>query len=295
MLHSSEEYTYTCTLSSMNVARYDEWKDTDAVFVATVFLDCIVSEFLEKSEGIKHLEKAREFTRLSRPVGLGQMGLFSLFQKRRIDPESLQAHLLNIEVAKKIWEDSGKASEYLAKEFGEPEWCNGTGHRFSHRIAIAPTKSTSLLVGGFSEGINPDPAMAFSASGAAGDIDRLNPVLLDLIKEKGLDVGKCTKDILEAYGSVQGVSWLNDEEKSWFKTAFEIDQNVLIRYASIRQKSFVDQGQRTNLFFSHNDTEEYISQVHKNAFLDENILSLYYVYSSSEIKATRNEGCAACQ
>lgn len=295
MLHSSDQYTYTCTLSSMNVARYDEWKDTDAVFVSTVFLDCVVSEFLEKSEGIKHLEKAREFTRLSRPVGLGQMGLFSLFQKRRIDPESLQAHLLNIEVAKKIWEDSGKASEYLAKEFGEPEWCRGTGHRFSHRIAIAPTKSTSLLLGGFSEGINPDPAMAFSASGAAGDIDRLNPVLLDLIKEKSLDVGKCTKDIIEAYGSVQGVTWLNDEEKSWFKTAFEIDQNVLIRYASTRQKNFVDQGQSTNLFFSHDDTEEYISKVHKNAFLDENILSLYYVYSSSEIKATRNEGCVACE
>lgn len=294
MLHSSEEYTYTCTLSSMNVARYDEWKDTDAVFTATVFLDCVVSEFIEKAEGIKHLEKAVKFTKLGRPIGLGQMGLFSLFQKRKIDAESYEAHRLNLEVAKHIWDKSLEASKWLASELGEPEWCKGLGERFTHRIAIAPTKSSSLLMGGFSEGINPDPAMAFVASGAAGDIDRLNPVLLDLIKEKGLNVKQCTEDILKDSGSVQKVSWLTEEEKSWYKTAFELPQELLIRFASVRQK-YVDQGQSTNLFFAHDDDESYISSVHKQAFLDENILSLYYVYSSSEIKAERTGECIACQ
>lgn len=294
MLHSSEEYTFTCVLSSMNVARYDEWKDTDAVRTATVFLDCVASEFIEKAEGIKWLHKAVDFTKKSRALGLGQMGLFSLFQKKMIDPESFEAHRLNIEVSKHIEEQAEEATQWMAKEWGEPDWCVGYGRRNSHLIAIAPTKSTASLMGGWTEGINPDPAMAFSASGAAGDIDRVNPVLLDLIKQKKLDVDKCVKEMLSDNGSVQNVSWLNKEEKAVFKTAFEIDQHVLIRYAAARQR-FVDQGQSINLFFAHNDDEAYISSVHQEAFKNENILSLYYVYSNSEIKAERTGECLACQ
>ena len=296
MLHSSEEYTYTCCLSSMNVALYDEWKDTDAVFSATVFLDCVVAEFIERASTIPLLEKAVNFTRNGRALGLGQMGLFSLFQKRRIAPDGFEAHMLNNEIARTIREKAEEATKWMAQQWGEPLWCKGLGRRNTHLIAIAPTKSTALLMGGWSEGINPDPAMVFSASGAAGDIDRMNPVLLALIKEKGLDLKKCTDDILKNGGSVQGesIGWLTDEEKSWFLTAFEIDQKVLVRYASARQR-YVDQGQSTNLFFAHNDTEEYISEVTSTAFLDENILSLYYVYSSAEIKAERTGECSACQ
>lgn len=294
VLHSSSEYTYTCVLSSMVVAKYDEWKDTDAVFVATVFLDCVAEEFIKKAEKIKHLEKAVSFTKKSRALGLGQMGLFSLFQKRKISPTSFQAHMLNIEIAKHIQEQAEEATKWMAEKWGEPEWCKGYARRNTHLIAIAPTKSTSLLSGGWSEGINPDPAMAFSSSGSAGDIDRVNPVLLDLIKEKGLNVKKCTSDILSKAGSVQSVDWLTDEEKSWFPTAFEIDQHVLIRYAACRQK-YIDQGQSTNLFFAHDDDEVYISKVHQEAFLNEDILTLYYIYSSSEIKAERTGECEACQ
>lgn len=293
-LHSSESETFSCVLSSMVVANYDEWKDTDAVFVATVFLDCVVSEFLSAASCIKHLEKVVSFTRKGRAIGLGQLGLFSLFQKRGIPPESLEAHLLNISIAKHIESESLRASKWLAEEYGEPEWCKGYGVRNTHRIAIAPTKSTSLLSGGYSEGINPDPAMAFSASSAGGDIDRVNPVLLSLIKDKGLNLKKCTSDILANAGSVQNVEWLTPEEKAVFKTAFEIDQHVLVRYTAARQK-YVDQGQSFNLFFAHDDTEEYISSVHQHAFENENIHSLYYVYGSSEIKAQRTGECEACQ
>lgn len=292
-LHSSERYTYTCVLSSMNVALYDEWKDTDAVFVATVFLDCVASEFIRMAKDIPWLEKAVRFTEKSRALGLGQMGLFSLFQKRMLSPEGFDAHLLNIEVAKHIEAESIKASQWMAETFGEPDWTKGTGMRNTHLRAIAPTKSTALLMGGWSEGGNPDPAMAFSASGAAGDIDRVNPVLLELIKKKGLTVDTCIKDLLQNNGSAQQVSWLTDEEKLVFKTAFEMDQNTLIRYAACRQRH-VDQGQSTNLFFAHNDSEEYISEVHKAAFLDENVHSLYYVYSDPAVKAERTGECEAC-
>lgn len=292
-LHSSIDYIYTCVLSSMNVALYEEWKGTDAVFVSTVFLDCVASDFIEKARSIKHLHKAVDFTERGRALGLGQMGLFSLFQKKGIDPESFEAHRLNIEVSKFIDDESLKASKWMAKEFGEPEWCEGYGVRNTHRLAIAPTKSTALLMGGWSEGIGPEPAMAFSSSGAAGDIDRVSPVLLETIKKKGLNVKKCTDEILSKNGSVQGVSWLSEEEKKVFKNAFEIDQHVLIRLAAARQK-FVDQGQSLNLFFAHNDTEDYISSVHQEAFLNENILSLYYVYSNSALKAERTGECEAC-
>lgn len=296
MLHSSPDYTYTCVLSSMNVALYDEWKDTDAVFVATVFLDCVASEFIERASKIKHLEKAVNFTKKGRALGLGQMGLFSLFQKRRIRPDGFEAHMLNIQIAKDIREKAEKATKWMAEAWGEPEWCQGYGRRNTHLIAIAPTKSTALLMGGWSEGINPDPAMAFSSSGASGDIDRLNPVLLELIKQKGLNVKRCTDDILSNGGSVQGekITWLNEEEKSWFLNAFELDQHVLIRYAAARQR-YVDQGQSTNLFVAHDDDEGYIARVHQEAFLNEDILSLYYIYSTSEIKAERTGECAACQ
>lgn len=294
VLHQSHEYTFTCVLSSMNDALYDEWKDTDAVFTATVFLDCVASEFIERAKNIKHLQKAVHFTEKGRALGLGQMGLFSLFQKRGLDAESLEAHMLNNEVAKHIHDESERATRWMAEKWGEPEWCEGYGRRNTHLQAIAPTKSTALLMGGWSEGINPDPAMAFSSSGAAGDIDRVNPVLLDIIKKKKLDVAQCTSEILADNGSVQNVKWLTDEQKTVFKTAFEIDQSVLVRMASSRQRQ-IDQAQSLNLFFAHDDDEAYISKVHQEAFLDPNILSLYYVYSNSEIKAERTGECIACQ
>lgn len=293
MLHSSPDLSFTCVLSSMVVALWDEWKDTDAVFTATVFLDCVASEFIQMAKGIRWLEKAVDFTEKGRALGLGQMGIYSLFQKQNIPAESFEANQLNNLVAKHIHDESLRASQWMAKEYGEPEWCKGYGVRSTNRVAIAPTKSTALLVGGWSEGINPDPAMAFSSSGAAGDIDRFNPVLLELIKSKGLDSNKCIKEVLRKNGSVQNVSWLDEHEKKVYKTAFEIDQHVHLRLASNRQR-WVDQGQSLNFFFAHNDTEEYISSVHQEAFLDPRILSLYYVYSSNELKADRSGECEAC-
>lgn len=292
-LFSDIDHTYTCVLAWKNLAKYDEWKHTDSSFVATVFLDCVVSEFLEQARKIKGLEKAVRSTEKGRAIGLGAGGFHTYLQSHNMEFGSVDAHMWNIEVFKHIDEQSLEASKWLAKQLGEPEWCKGHGVRFTHRMAVAPTKSTALIYGGISEGINPDVAMSFTQLTAAGEVDRVNPTLLSLIKQKGLNVEKCISDVAKAYGSVQNVDWLSDEEKRVFKTAFEINQKDIIRLAAARQK-YIDQGQSTNLFFAGNADEKLISEVHQEAFENEEILSLYYVYSSRNVVSSNSE-CVACQ
>lgn len=292
MLFNDHSHTYTCVLSSMNAAKYREWKDTDAVYWATIFLDCVAEEFLVKAKSIKGLEKSVRFTEKGRALGLGLCGLHTLFMQEMLPFESFEAHMLSQEISKKIWEDSKKASKEMAVLLGEPEWCKGYGLRNTHLIAIAPTKSTALLMGGISEGINPDPAMSFTQMTAAGEIDRLNPVLLDLMKRKGVYNKKNIQQITDNYGSVQKVEWLTDQEKDVFKTAFEINQKAVLRLASARSQ-YIDQWQSLNLFFSANEDPSWISEVHKEAFKDPNILALYYVYTQAGIQASKGE-CEAC-
>lgn len=295
MLHSSEDYTFTCVLSSMNVARYDEWRNTDAVYWATIFLDCVASEFIEKAENIPGLEKAVEFTKKGRALGLGVCGFHTYLQSKMMPFESLEAQFFNSHLFEYISEQASYASSKMALELGIPDWCVNTNnvlHRNTHLLAIAPTKSTALIMGGISEGINPDPAMTYTQTTAAGEVERINPVLLNIMKDRGVYDDKHINEIVSSFGSIQGVDWLSEDEKLVFRTAFEIDQRVVIRLASQRQR-YVDQGQSINLFFSGDATEEYISQVHKEAFRNPDILSLYYCYSKAGVKAS--EGCVACQ
>lgn len=293
-LFADEEHTFTCVLSSLNLALRDEWKDTDAIFWATVFLDCVAGEFIERAKGISGLEKAVRFTEKGRALGLGVCGFHTYLQKKRIPFESFDAHQLNNEIFYDIDKKSKEASALLARELGEPEWMNGWGYRNTHRIAIAPTKSTALLMGGVSEGINPDPAMSFTQLTAAGEVERVNPVLLDLMKEKGVYSKKHVKEIKLANGSVQGVSWLTPEEKAVFRTAFEINQEAILRLASARGR-YLDQWQSLNLFFGASANEREISRIHQIAFNDPNILGLYYIYSNSEVSGAIDGECLACQ
>lgn len=293
MLHNSDEYTYTCVLSSMNVARYDEWKDTDAVYWATIFLDCVASEFIERATDIPGLEKAVAFTRKGRALGLGQCGLHTLFMQKMLPFESFEAHRLSQEIASHIARQSHEASRDMAEALGEPEWMKGYGLRNTHRIAIAPTKQTALIMGGVSEGINPDPAMTYTQLTAAGEIDRINPVLLEHMKAKGVYSRKNIQEIIDKQGSVQHVEWLTDEEKEVFKTAFEINQKAIIRMASARGM-FVDQWMSLNLFFAADEDPIWISEVHREAFEDKNILALYYIYTQAGVQASKGE-CEACQ
>jgi len=293
MLHSSEDYTYTCVLSSMNVSKWDEWKDTEAVFEATVFLDAVVQEFIERAKNLPGLEKAIAFTRKSRALGLGVCGFHTYLQSKLIPFESFEAHQWNIRVFSHMDTESKRASEWLAEHWGEPEWMEGYGMANTHRLAVAPTKSTALIMGGISEGINPDTAMVYTQRTPAGEVDRINPQLLKLMKEKGVYSNKHVEEVRDAMGSVQSVDWLEDHEKLAFRTAFEINQDAVLRLASTRAK-WLDQWQSLNLFFAAGEDESYINKIHKQAFTDPNILALYYVYSKAGVQASKDE-CMACQ
>lgn len=293
MLFNDLEHTYTCVLSSMNASKWSEWKDTEAAYWATVFLDCVASEFIERAKDIKGLEKAVRFTEKGRALGLGLCGIHTLFMQNMLPFESFDAHMLSQEIQAHIDKESLRASEDLGMLLGEPEWCKGYGLRNTHRIAIAPTKSTALLMGGISEGINPDPAMSYNQMTAAGEIDRLNPVLLDIMKAKGVYTKKHVQEITDKQGSVQHVEWLTPEEKEVFKTAFEINQKAVLRLASARSK-YIDQWQSLNLFFAADEDPAWIAEVHKEAFHDENILALYYIYTQAGVQAAKGE-CEACQ
>ena len=291
MLHSSEDYTFTCVLSSMNVAKYDEWKNTDAVFWSTVFLDCVAQEFIDRSTYKSGLEKARDFTEKSRALGLGQCGLHTYMQSKGIPFESLEAQWMSNDIAKHIKENAMHASVVMGKELGIPEWCED--RRNTHLIAIAPTKSTALIMGGISEGINPDPGMLFSQNTSAGEVERITPIFLQLMKDRGVYDKKHIREIEDMFGSCQHVNWLSDHEKKVFKTAFEMDMRPLTRMTAARQ-FHVDQGQSFNFFFGADADEGYISECHQQAFENENILSLYYCYSQGGVSGSKNE-CSACQ
>ena len=292
-LFSDRDNTFSCVLSSLNISKYDEWKDTDTIFWAVLFLDAVASEMIEQARGVRGLEKVVHFTEYSRALGLGQCGWATYLQKKMIPFESLEAHWFNMDLAEKIHKEANKASEALAQVLGEPELMKGTGKRNSHLIAIAPTKSTALIMGGISEGISPDPAMSYMQNTAGGSMDRLNPVFLELMKKRGKYNPKEVQKIAKAVGSVQGLEWLSEDEKKVFRTAFEIDQKVILRYASMRAK-WVDQWQSLNLFFPADCEESLISSVHQQAFMDERILGLYYIYTMAGVQGSTGE-CMACQ
>jgi len=277
----------------MNLAKWDEWKNTNAVYFSTIFLDCVAEEFIKQSEGVYGLEKARQFTQNGRALGLGVCGWHTLLQLKNIPFESLEAQFLNTTIFKHIKQQSTQASEDSSFLFGRPLWCKDTQKMNTHLMAIAPTKSTALIMGGISEGINPDPAMTYTQTTVAGEMERVNSVLLEIMKVRHVYDTKHIQEIVNNFGSVQSVNWLSDYEKQVFKTAFEIDQHVIIRHAAQRQP-YIDQGQSVNLFFAADASEEYISSVHKEAFLNEDILSLYYCYSKAGVTASKGE-CEACQ
>lgn len=286
-------HTFTCVLSSMNLIYWDDWKDTDAVFDATVFLDCVAEDFIQKAKHISGLEKAVRFTVKGRALGLGTMALHSLFQKKRFPVDSVEAAMLNDEIFSHLNSESKRASRWMAEVLGEPEWCKGYGVRNTHTNAIAPTKSTALIMGGWSEGIGMDPAMVFNQTTAGGEIARINPFILEIMKERGVFNKKTINRLIDTQGSVQGESWLTDHEKKVFLTAFEIRQEVILSLASARQ-IYIDQGQSLNLYFSYEEDEAYIAYIHELAMRDPYIFALYYVYGQSGVQASKAE-CENCQ
>ncbi len=284
-LHTDEHHSFVCVLSSLNLSRYDDFSGWQSPTtgrtvpqLAIHLLDAVVSEFIRKAKDKVGLGRSVRFAEKSRALGLGTMGLHTLYQKRGLPFSSSGARELNIETHRWIREQSEIASRELAAKFGEPEWCVGSGLRHTHLLAVAPTRTNSVISGAFSQGIEPIDSNYFVAKQAKGTYVRKNPVLEKLLCERGIGPG-IWEQILEAKGSVQDLDCLSDEEKEVFKTAREIDQFELIKQASDRQQ-FICQGQSLNLFVDPESDPAYIMRLHLSAW-KMGLKSLYYLKSSS--------------
>ncbi len=297
-LPSNDLYTFSCVILNYNLEVYRSWPP-HLVFIGQVMSDCNISEYLETMDELsaqdrRAMAKIYRFTKEFRALGSGVLGWHTLMQRERFSVSSMECMMLNTTIFRGLDKDSKAATEWLAKVLGEPEGCVGLGIRNATRLMMPPTKSTAELMAGASEGIGLDTAMAFTKQSAGGEFFRINKVLLELIKEKGLDWEECAKEINATKGSVQHVLWLTDDEKAVFRTAFEIPMEDYLRLCSQRQR-YIDQAQSINLYFTSNDSEKYISKIHRLAMEDEGILSLYYVYSMRGGNITRVEYCEMCQ
>lgn len=283
-LHTDDDHTFVCVLSSLNLAKYDEWESWSGSSglsvpqLAIYFLDAVVEDFIHKASRITSMGRAVRFARKSRALGLGTMGLHLLYQKRGLPFESEEARKLNLEVHGKIKQQATEASRDLAKEFGEPEWCVGSNLRHTHLLAIAPTRTNAVISGAFSQGIEPVDANYFVAKQAKGTFVRKNPVLEELFCQKG--VGEEVWDsILEKRGSVQHLDCLNEKEKEIFKTAREINQFEIIKQAADRTP-LICQAQSLNLFVDPEISAEELVRLHLSAWKN-GVKSLYYLRSTS--------------
>jgi len=294
--HTDSDYTLACVLCSMNAAKFDEWKDTNAVQDAIVFLDCVNEELLQRGKDIKGIERVVASAKKSRALGLGVLGFHTYLQSKGFSMDSFDARMANTQIFKHVKEEAVKASQWMAKELGEPDWCKGTGMRNTHLLAVAPNTSSAFIAGAVSQGIEPVIANVYTQKLAkVGAVERINPVLLKIMKERNKYNDATMDSISYNKGSVQHLDFLSDEEKDVFKTAYEINQKTLIDLAEQRQK-WICQGQSLNLFFDANEEESWIHEVHKHAFEQQRLKSLYYVRTMPGITADKEEdNCKACE
>lgn len=300
-LFSDQQHTYTCVLGSENLRLWYS-RPPMLSFVNTIFLDCVCEDFIQKAKDLKGIEKAIRFTEKGRALGLGSMAFHTLLLDNKIVYGSMESKLLNHEIYATVQDEATQASQWLATVFGEPEWCKGTGMRNTHLTAIAPNKSTALILGGVSEGINPQPAFVFTQSTPSGEVVRIDPSFLELLKEKGLYVNeddletkKLLSDISGHKGSIQHRPEFTADEKAVFRTAFEINMYDHIDLVDYRQK-FVCQAQSCNLFIA-NATGKDISKIYFYAYAKPNIVSLYYHTGlrDASIKTSFEPACSVCE
>ena len=312
VLHTDESHSFVCCLSSVNLDKYNEWKNTNLIYDATWFLDGVLEEFIQRAKNMKGFECSVRSAEKGRALGLGVLGWHSLLQKSGISLESLLAQFKTREIFSKIKIETERASRALAEIYGEPLWCVGTGMRNTHLRAIAPTVSNSKLAGNTSAGIEPWAANVFTEQSAKGTFIRKNNELKKALRKIGIDYKETWDKILEDGGSVQGLKeldgWfydergrLNQEEgepiKNVFKTFKEINQLELVRQAGIRQ-DYIDQSVSLNLAFPSEATPRWINQVHVEAW-KRGIKTLYYMRTESVLRgdiaaAAMDPNCLSC-
>ena len=295
MLPSTADESFICCLSSMNLELYDEWKDTNAVKLAIYFLDAVLSEFIEKTEGNYYLSAARNFAIRHRALGLGVLGYHSYLQRNMIPFESMEAKMFNAKVFKQIQEQSLAASKELANIYGEPELLKGYGVRNATTMAIAPTTSSSAILGQTSPGIEPFASNYYKAGLAKGNFIRKNKYLAKLLEEKGLDTEDVWRDIMLNHGSVQHMHQLTQEEKDVFKTFKEISPLEIVTQAAQRQQ-YIDQAQSLNLNIPSSMPIKDVNKVIIDAW-KMGVKTLYYQRSQSVSKelVIKFMNCSSCE
>ena len=249
-LPSSKDYTFVCNLSSMNLVTWDEWKDTDAVETMTFFLDAVMEEYIKKTKGVRFMETAHNFAKHWRAIGIGQLGWHSLLQSKMMPFESFEALELTEEISKFIDDKSLEASKELAELYGEPSGMEGYGERNLTRCAIAPTTSSSFILGQVSPSIEPLASNYFVKDLAKGVFTYRNPWLGLVLAEHNHNDEETWSSILIHKGSVQHLDFLSDNEKNVFKTFSEISPLNVVQQAAARQ-AYIDQSQSLNLMIPH--------------------------------------------
>lgn len=311
-LHNSEEESFVCVLSSMNLLHYDEWKNTDAVQTMVYFLDAVVTEFIDKIDSLRHdgsiegrraffyLEKAYNFAKRQRALGLGVLGWHSFLQSKNLPFDSKDTARLNVEVFKLIKEQSYKASEELAEMFGEPEHLVGYGRRNVTLNAVAPTTSSAFILGQVSQSIEPIWSNAYVKDVAKMKVTIKNPVLKKLLNDLGKDTNEIWNTIKKFDGSVQHLDFLTNEQKDVFRTFAEINQSSIINQAAVRQ-DYIDQAQSLNLMISPDMPTKDVNKLLIDAW-KLGVKTLYYQHSMNSAQAFGRKKlnlndleCVACQ
>ena len=296
-LFTDEEHSFICCLSSLNLAKWEEYKDTDCIQTAVWFLDGVMQEFIDKSNGKESLKRTHKHASKGRALGLGVMGWHTFLQQKNLPFNSVASTVHTRNIFNRIRSESESASMNLAAEYGEPLWCRGTGMRNTHLLAVAPTVSNSVICGGISAGIEPLPANVYTFNGAKGTFIRKNKVLEALLESKGENKNKWWDQMLQEGGSVLNLpdNVLSTEEKDVFLTFSETNQLELVKQAAERQK-YIDQTQSLNLSFDPNDSPKWINQVHMEAW-KLGVKTLYYLRTDSVIKGdlgSRMADCLSC-
>ncbi len=291
MLHSDKDHTFVCCLSSLNLAKWDEWKDTDVVDVAIDMLDDIMQEFIEKAKALPGMEKAVRFAEKSRALGLGVLGWHTLCQSKLLPLDSREAAKLNLQIFKQLNQQTYETTLRLGNERGCPEWCKALGVRNSHTMAVAPTFSNSIVSGFVSEGVNPISSNAYLHRSSKRSFTKYN----DELEKLGVMTEDMWSECINNKGSVQSLD-IDSHIKEVFKTAKEVNQQVLIDLAATRQP-YIDQGQSVNLYCTYDVPKNIFNQWHISAW-QQGLKSLYYVRSSAASSGDAvnyDKGCSSCE
>jgi len=319
-LHTDENHSFVCCLSSVNLAKYNEWRDTDLVYTATIFLDGVLSEFIQKAKNMRGFENSVASAEKGRALGLGVLGWHTYLQQNGIPFEGMEAQFETRKIFSQLKIESERASRDLASEYGEPLWCRESGFRNTHLRAVAPTVSNSKLAGNVSAGIEPWAANVFTEQTSKGTFIRKNTELVKVLRKAGINNKETWDKIMEDGGSVQDLSELDkwcylerkmvlcaeigdeDRDKTYpvkdvFRTFKEINQMDLVKQAGIRQQ-YIDQGVSLNLAFPSVVSPKWINQVTMEAW-KQGIKTLYYMRTESVLRGdiavrATDPDCVAC-